>query len=65
MLFKIVDKFLVSNETVMLWWGESETWKLKFGFIKELIKIELPLWKIWKADVLSLSICSDVEGQQL
>ena len=65
MLFKIVDKFLVSNETVMLWWGKSETWKLKFGFIKELIKIELPLWKIWKADVLSLSICSDVEGQQL
>lgn len=37
----------------MLCEWESETSK-SFGFIKKLIKFELPLRMIWKADVLSI-----------
>ena len=43
----LVIKFLVSKETVVLYWRENET--------NELIKVEFPLWKIWKADISSVS----------
>ena len=45
-------KFLVFKETVVLRWWESKTWK--FGFIVQVV--ELPPWKIRKADVSSVSL---------
>ena len=41
------SKFLVSNETVVMRRWESETWNSVLS--NELIKVELPPWKIWKA----------------
>jgi len=45
-----IDKFLVSKETV--------SWRLKYENLVlsiKLIMVELPLWKIWKGDVSSVS----------
>jgi len=52
----VVNEFLVSKETVMLRrWKKHENLVLS----RELVKVELPPWKIWKADLSSVSPSSD------
>ena len=45
-------KKIVCKETVVLHQCERKIWK--FLLSNELIKLELPAWRIWKADVLSV-----------
>ena len=49
------NKFLVSKETLMVRQWEGEIW---YSY-NELRKVELSPWKIWKAEISSVSSWSE------